>query len=50
MLNLLCVDPEYQRSGAGTALMRWGTKIADERGVEVSFVCPELGDMDLGWV
>ncbi|MCJ1289374.1 hypothetical protein MMC34_000906 [Xylographa carneopallida] len=34
LLNLLCVDPEYQRSGAGTALMRWGTKIADERGVE----------------
>ncbi|MCJ1414144.1 hypothetical protein MMC32_000469 [Xylographa parallela] len=34
LLNLLCVDPTYQRGGAGTALMRWGTRIADERGVE----------------
>ncbi|MCJ1321693.1 hypothetical protein MMC15_007038 [Xylographa vitiligo] len=34
LLNLLCVDPASQRGGAGTALVRWGTKIADERGVE----------------
>ncbi|MCJ1379321.1 hypothetical protein MMC17_002422 [Xylographa soralifera] len=34
LLNLLSVDPAYQRGGAGTALMRWGTRIADERGVE----------------
>ncbi|MCJ1404733.1 hypothetical protein MMC11_007959 [Xylographa trunciseda] len=34
LLNLLCVDPACQRGGAGTALMRWGTRIADERGVE----------------
>ncbi|MCJ1431136.1 hypothetical protein MMC27_000487 [Xylographa pallens] len=34
LLNLLSVDPTYQRGGAGTALMRWGTRIADERGVE----------------
>ncbi|MCJ1394436.1 hypothetical protein MMC18_007425 [Xylographa bjoerkii] len=34
LLSLLCVDPTYQRAGAGTALMQWGTRIADERGVE----------------
>ncbi|MCJ1281217.1 hypothetical protein MMC26_000535 [Xylographa opegraphella] len=34
LLHLLCVDPTRQRGGAGTALMQWGTKIADENGVE----------------
>jgi GNAT superfamily N-acetyltransferase len=31
VLELLAVHPDYQRLGAGTALVKWGTKAADEQ-------------------
>ncbi|XXH02201.1 hypothetical protein Hte_008569 [Hypoxylon texense] len=34
VLELLAVHPDYQRLGAGTALVKWGTKAADERGLK----------------
>ncbi|KAJ7157560.1 hypothetical protein C8R43DRAFT_883148 [Mycena crocata] len=34
VLELLAVDPEYGRRGAGTKLVRWGTDKADEMGLE----------------
>ncbi|KAI0101147.1 hypothetical protein F4814DRAFT_106430 [Daldinia grandis] len=34
VLELLAVDPEYQRLGAGTALVEWGTKAADQQGLQ----------------
>ena len=40
VLEFLAVHPEYQRLGAGTALVKWGTKAADENGVRVSFLSP----------
>ncbi|KAI0172957.1 acyl-CoA N-acyltransferase [Hypoxylon sp. FL1284] len=33
VLELLAVHPDYQRLGAGTALVKWGTKKADEQGL-----------------
>ncbi|KAI3326260.1 hypothetical protein HD806DRAFT_489804 [Xylariaceae sp. AK1471] len=33
VLELLAVHPDYQRLGAGTALVKWGTKAADELGI-----------------
>lgn len=36
VLELLAVHPEFQRLGAGRALVEWGTKAADEQGVKVS--------------
>lgn len=33
-LDILCVDPEYQRRGAGTLFLEYGAEIADELGVE----------------
>ncbi|KAI1456305.1 hypothetical protein F4805DRAFT_234426 [Annulohypoxylon moriforme] len=34
VLELLAIHPDFQRLGAGTALVKWGTKVADERGVK----------------
>ncbi|KAI1658651.1 hypothetical protein F4813DRAFT_355838 [Daldinia decipiens] len=34
VLELLAVHPEYQRLGAGTALVEWGTKKADQQGLQ----------------
>ncbi|KAI0895230.1 hypothetical protein F4806DRAFT_93231 [Annulohypoxylon nitens] len=34
VLELLAVHPDHQRLGAGTALVEWGTKTADERGIK----------------
>ncbi|KAI2610537.1 hypothetical protein GGR54DRAFT_370814 [Hypoxylon sp. NC1633] len=34
VLELLAVHPDYQRLGAGTALVQWGTNAADELGVQ----------------
>lgn len=34
VLELLAVHPEFQRLGAGRALVEWGTKAADEQGVK----------------
>lgn len=33
-LDILTIDPAYQRRGVGDALVKWGTKLADEMGVE----------------
>lgn len=35
VLELLAVHPDYQRLGAGKALVKWGTKAADEQGLKV---------------
>lgn len=34
-LDLLTVDPEHQRRGAGRLLVQWGTSLADELGFQV---------------
>ncbi|OTB15228.1 hypothetical protein K445DRAFT_115203 [Daldinia sp. EC12] len=34
VLELLAVHPDYQRLGAGTALVEWGTKAADKQGLQ----------------
>lgn len=34
-LDILCVDPQHQRRGAGTLFLEYGVQIADELGVEV---------------
>ncbi|KAF2470485.1 uncharacterized protein BDR25DRAFT_225746 [Lindgomyces ingoldianus] len=34
VLELLAVHPDYQRLGAGTALVKWGTKAADAQGLK----------------
>jgi GNAT superfamily N-acetyltransferase len=36
VLELLAVDAAYQQRGAGSALVQWGTEMADERGLTVS--------------
>ncbi|KPV73824.1 uncharacterized protein RHOBADRAFT_54420 [Rhodotorula graminis WP1] len=41
-LSLLATDPERQRSGAGSALLRWGSRKADEDGVECYLEATEL--------
>ncbi|GAA5847244.1 hypothetical protein JCM9279_006155 [Rhodotorula babjevae] len=41
-LSLLAVDPARQRSGAGSALLRWGSKKADDEGVECYLEATEL--------
>ncbi|KAF2716252.1 acyl-CoA N-acyltransferase [Polychaeton citri CBS 116435] len=33
-LDICCVDPGHQRKGVGHALVEWGTRLADEMGVE----------------
>lgn len=33
-LDILAIDPKYQRNGAGSKLVRWGTQKADELGVD----------------
>lgn len=33
---MLAVRPGYRRLGAGTALVEWGTKAADEQGLQVT--------------
>ena len=33
MLALLCVDPKYQRKGAGTLLVQWGLHKAESLGL-----------------
>ena len=34
-LEMMMVDPAYQKMGAGRLLVRWGLAKADELGVEV---------------
>ena len=33
-LDILTIDPAFQRRGAGDALVKWGTALADRMGVE----------------
>ena len=35
-LDILTVDPKHQRRGVGTKLVKWGTDLADQMGVEAS--------------
>lgn len=35
VLELLAVDPKYQRLGAGAALVKWGIRAADDKGMKV---------------
>ncbi|KAB8294787.1 hypothetical protein EYC80_006748 [Monilinia laxa] len=42
-LDILAVDPEYQRRGAGRLLVRWGTAIADELGYMAIVEASEAG-------
>lgn len=40
----MAVSPQHHRRGAGSVLMEWGTKLADEIGAEVgSQASPERG-------
>ncbi|KAI0002717.1 hypothetical protein F4779DRAFT_603139 [Xylariaceae sp. FL0662B] len=34
VLEMLAVHPDFQRLGAGTALVKWGTRAADEQGLK----------------
>ncbi|KAK6593217.1 GNAT family protein [Botrytis cinerea] len=34
LLNYCFVDPEHRRKGAGSLMMQWGCKLADEKGLE----------------
>ena len=38
-LDLMTIDPEYQRQGLGGLLMNWGLAIVDRLGVEVISIC-----------
>lgn len=38
VLEMLAVHPHFQRLGAGTALVKWGTNAADEQGLKVKDV------------
>ncbi|KAA8569093.1 hypothetical protein EYC84_000763 [Monilinia fructicola] len=42
-LDILAVDPAYQRRGAGRLLVRWGTAIADELGYMAIVEASEAG-------
>ncbi|KAF2462809.1 acyl-CoA N-acyltransferase [Lindgomyces ingoldianus] len=44
-LDMLIVDPYYQRQGAGRMLVQWGTAVADRLGVEAVV---EAGDYGRG--
>ncbi|KAH8885816.1 hypothetical protein GQ53DRAFT_845228 [Thozetella sp. PMI_491] len=43
VLELLAVHPEYQRLGAGTALVKWGTQAADRLGLEAIVEATPVG-------
>ncbi|ORY02847.1 hypothetical protein BCR34DRAFT_492851 [Clohesyomyces aquaticus] len=45
VLDILVVDPTHQRQGAGRMLVKWGTSIADQLGVEAVV---EAGDYGRG--
>jgi N-acetylglutamate synthase-like GNAT family acetyltransferase len=40
VLELLAVHPDYQCLGAGTALVAFGTGVADEAGIKVCILAP----------
>ncbi|GJN93656.1 hypothetical protein Rhopal_006713-T1 [Rhodotorula paludigena] len=42
-LQLLGTDPRFQRTGAGSALLRWGCKRADDDGVDVYLESSAVG-------
>ncbi|GAA5825364.1 hypothetical protein JCM3770_005236, partial [Rhodotorula araucariae] len=42
-LSLLATDPAYQRTGAGSALLRWGCMRADDQGVDCYLEASAVG-------
>ncbi|GAA6033034.1 hypothetical protein JCM8097_000111 [Rhodosporidiobolus ruineniae] len=42
-LMILIVDPTRQRTGAGSALLRWGCRKADEEGVAIDLKATDVG-------
>ncbi|GAA5903334.1 hypothetical protein JCM5296_005665 [Sporobolomyces johnsonii] len=42
-LSLLVTDPRYQRTGAGSALLRWGGRQADKEGVDCYLEATAVG-------
>ncbi|KAF2001409.1 hypothetical protein P154DRAFT_464335 [Amniculicola lignicola CBS 123094] len=42
-LDLMTIDPDYQRQGVGRALLRWGTDLADELGVDAIVEATDYG-------
>ncbi|KAL8923918.1 MAG: hypothetical protein Q9208_004355 [Pyrenodesmia sp. 3 TL-2023] len=43
VLEICYVHPEYRRRGAGSLMVEWGTKKADEMGVEAFVEATEVG-------
>ncbi|KAI0389377.1 hypothetical protein F5Y17DRAFT_462798 [Xylariaceae sp. FL0594] len=43
VLELLAVHPDYQRRGAGSALVTWGTKAADQLGIRAVIEASPVG-------
>lgn len=41
-LDLMCVDPAWQRKGFGIILLKWGLDKADKLGIEVCLLPLEL--------
>ncbi|GAA5865132.1 hypothetical protein JCM8547_007724 [Rhodosporidiobolus lusitaniae] len=42
-LSILAVDPRYQKTGAGSALMQWGCGLADKEGVPMDLKSTDVG-------
>ena len=45
MLYVLYVHPDYRRRGAGNLFMEWGTRKADELGLNSYIEASEMGKM-----
>ncbi|GAA5865135.1 hypothetical protein JCM8547_007725 [Rhodosporidiobolus lusitaniae] len=42
-LSILVVDPKYQKTGAGSTMLRWGCKLADEEKVPMYLEATDVG-------
>ena len=43
LLMYMCVEPAWQRRGAGKALMAWGTAVCDELGIPAYLEATDFG-------
>lgn len=43
LLNLLCIHQDFQRRGAGMALMKWGIELADEMSLPIHIEASAAG-------